>query len=140
MRKAPFSSSFFNIDFTADRLYWNLKTDTVTMYIMGSSKVAPLVIESQDFYDPEGYRELRGQGFPFHPLALVVIGGLLDSTLMDQIVTPAVFYKFGRNVYRKDMGKMARLDAPWDDAWMRDGASRNGAVQPPAEAKAAETA
>ena len=72
LRKAPFTSSFFDIDFTADRLNWNLKTDTITMYIVGSGKVAPLIIESQDFYDPEGYRELRGQGFSFHPLALVV--------------------------------------------------------------------
>jgi Cu/Ag efflux pump CusA len=31
-----------------------------------------------------------------YPLAIVVIGGLLDSTLMDQIVTPAVFFLFGR--------------------------------------------
>ncbi len=31
-----------------------------------------------------------------HPLAIVVIGGLLDSTLMDQIVTPAVFFLFGK--------------------------------------------
>jgi CzcA family heavy metal efflux pump len=36
-----------------------------------------------------------------HPLAIVVIGGLLSSTLLDQIVTPALFYKFGRKVYER---------------------------------------
>jgi CzcA family heavy metal efflux pump len=39
-----------------------------------------------------------------HPLALVVIGGLIDSTLLDQLVTPAVFFLcgrlFGPGIYR----------------------------------------
>ena len=90
LRKAPFTSTFFDVDFTADRLYWNLKSDTITMFIMGGGKVAPLVFESVDFYDPEGYRELRGQGFSFHPLALVVNYandiGSNDFTVFDLVV------------------------------------------------------
>ena len=31
-------------------------------------------------------------------LAVVVIGGILTSTLLDQLVTPAVFYKFGKPI------------------------------------------
>lgn len=36
-----------------------------------------------------------------HPLAVVVLGGILTSTLLDQIVTPAVFFKFGKPVAKK---------------------------------------
>jgi CzcA family heavy metal efflux pump len=31
-----------------------------------------------------------------HPVAVVIVGGLLSSTLLDLIVTPTVFYNFGR--------------------------------------------
>jgi Cu/Ag efflux pump CusA len=34
-----------------------------------------------------------------HPLAIVVIGGLAVSALLDQLVTPALFFHFGRKVY-----------------------------------------
>lgn len=36
-----------------------------------------------------------------YPLALVVFGGMLTSTILDQLVTPALFYKFGRKVYQR---------------------------------------
>jgi len=72
LRKAPFSSSYFDVEFTADRINWDLKSDSLAIFVQGSGSVSPMIIESNDFYDPEGYRELRGQGFNFHPLALVV--------------------------------------------------------------------
>ncbi|MFN5897348.1 MAG: hypothetical protein ACK48Y_07470 [Planctomyces sp.] len=35
------------------------------------------------------------------PLALVVFGGMLTSTMHDQLVTPPLFLTFGQNVFRK---------------------------------------
>ncbi len=31
-----------------------------------------------------------------HPLAVVIVGGLISSTVLDMFVTPTVFYKYGR--------------------------------------------
>ncbi|MBY0232747.1 MAG: efflux RND transporter permease subunit, partial [Gemmataceae bacterium] len=66
-----------------------------------------------------------------HPLAIVVIGGLIDSTLMDQIVTPAAFKLFGRHVYRKP-GPTADGQSPaaWDDKWLNEGHSEAGGGVP----------
>lgn len=72
LRKAPFSASYFDVEFTADRIDWDLKSDSMKISVHGSGNVSPMIIESNDFYDPEGYRQLRGQGFNFHPLALMV--------------------------------------------------------------------
>ena len=42
-----------------------------------------------------------------HPVAVVIVGGLVSSTLLDLVVTPAVFYLFGKNAAEKAI----RLDA-----------------------------
>ncbi len=36
-----------------------------------------------------------------HPVAVVIAGGLISSTLLDLIVTPAAFWLFGRNASRR---------------------------------------
>ncbi len=72
LRKAPFSSSFFGVDFNADVLRWDLKSDSLSLTVDGSGSVAPMVIESNDFYNPSDYDQLRGQGLGFHALVFVV--------------------------------------------------------------------
>jgi len=44
-----------------------------------------------------------------HPVAVVIVGGLLSSTLLDIFVTPAIFYRFGRK-------SAERLAAPGKDS------------------------
>jgi hypothetical protein len=72
MRNTPYASSFFNIDFSGDVLRWDLAKDSLNIQTDGGRNTVPLVIESTDYYDPEDYRILRGEGFSFHALGLVV--------------------------------------------------------------------
>jgi Cu/Ag efflux pump CusA len=55
------------------------------------------------------------------PLAIVVIGGLLDSAILDQVVTPLVFYHFGRKVYQPAGGA---AEMRWEDAWVSEPSAR----------------
>jgi Cu/Ag efflux pump CusA len=45
-----------------------------------------------------------------YPLALVVFGGMLTSTILDQVVTPALFFKFGRKVYEHKQRDSNRIE------------------------------
>jgi CzcA family heavy metal efflux pump len=44
-----------------------------------------------------------------HPVAVVIVGGLLTSTLLDLLVTPAAFYLFGEKASSKATEKYKRL-------------------------------
>ena len=48
-----------------------------------------------------------------YPVAVVILGGLVSSTLLDMAVTPAVFFKFGRRAAERSLEREARdpLDA-----------------------------
>ncbi|MGZ3743407.1 MAG: efflux RND transporter permease subunit [Pseudobdellovibrionaceae bacterium] len=38
-----------------------------------------------------------------HPVAIVIVGGLISSTLLDMFITPTVFYHFGRKSAEKNL-------------------------------------
>ncbi len=65
-----------------------------------------------------------------HPLAVVVLGGILTSTLLDQLVTPAVFYKFGRPSAERVIAERdgGAGESEWDNA---EGVSGEAAAFPP---------
>ncbi len=44
-----------------------------------------------------------------HPVAVVIVGGLLTSTLLDLLVTPAVFWLFGEKASQKAIAKYNRF-------------------------------
>jgi len=71
LKNAPYAASYFKIDFGADKIRWDLNSDSLNIYSFGGRSQAPMVLESVDYYDPEDFRILAGQGFQFHPLALV---------------------------------------------------------------------
>ncbi len=41
-----------------------------------------------------------------HPVAVVIVGGLISSTLLDMFVTPTVFYHFGKKSAEKSVSRM----------------------------------
>jgi CzcA family heavy metal efflux pump len=55
-----------------------------------------------------------------HPLAVVVLGGILTSTLLDQLVTPAVFYKFGKPIAARIIAERGGLAAGDKDEFGED--------------------
>lgn len=80
MRNAPYSSSFFNVDFSADVLQWDLYSDSLNARTDGGRNTVPVIIESTDFYDPIDFRVLSGAGFSFHPLTLFANYGMRNKT------------------------------------------------------------
>jgi len=76
LKDTPFTSSYFRVDFTGDVLRWALKgdstgSDSLNIFTSAGLSQAPMVLESQDFFDPNDFKQLKGVGFSFHPLVIV---------------------------------------------------------------------
>ena len=80
MKHTPYSASFFNIDFAADVIKWDLFSDSLDILTDGNRSTVPVIFESVDFYNPDDVRLLKGEGFSFHPLALVARYCLKNKT------------------------------------------------------------
>ncbi|CAN5191830.1 hypothetical protein BH09BAC3_BH09BAC3_02030 [soil metagenome] len=104
LRDAAYTSSFFNIDFGADIIRWDLKSDSMNITTYGGDNQAPMVIQSIDFYNPEDYRLLGGKGFSFHPLALVV--NYAEKNGLKEFYEGDLATKFGK---RSEEMKMAMV-------------------------------
>lgn len=76
MMRTPYVSTFFNVDFSADVLKWDLYSDSLDISTDGGRNTVPVIVESTSFYDPEDFRLLKGEGFSFHPLTLFANYGL----------------------------------------------------------------
>ena len=70
-RNAPYSSSFFSMDFSANLIRWNLKADSLNIQTQGGRNTVPMIIQSNDFFDKQDFILLSGVGFKFHPLGVV---------------------------------------------------------------------
>lgn len=76
LKDTPFTSSYFKVDFTGDIMRWSLKgdslgSDSLNIFTSAGLSQAPMVLESQDFFDPRDFKLLKGVGFTFHPLVIV---------------------------------------------------------------------
>lgn len=70
LKDAPFESTYFQVDFSADRLNWNLANDSIDIFSASDVAQVPVIIQSKDHFNQNDWRLLGGSGFGFHALQL----------------------------------------------------------------------
>ena len=95
LRHAPYSASFFSMDFSASTIRWDLKADSLDISSPPGSTV-PMILESIDYYKPEDVRVLEGIRFNFHPLGMVALYCIQNNTR--EMHTGDLAQRFGYNI------------------------------------------
>lgn len=70
-KNTPFFASYFNMDFTADKISWDMDSSIVDISVLIAGNRVPALFESAEYYNEFRYNSLSGL-YPFHPLQVVV--------------------------------------------------------------------
>jgi hypothetical protein len=92
-RNTPFTSTFFNIDFTADIIRWDLNADSLDASILQARNIIPSYFESSDHYNYDDYRSLGDKVYTFNPLGIAVVYANLKRTDRFYVSDLAKHYK-----------------------------------------------
>ncbi|MDH4058268.1 MAG: hypothetical protein OEU76_05860, partial [Cyclobacteriaceae bacterium] len=96
LRNTPLAASYFNMDFSAALIRWDMKSDSLDIFSQMSGSTTPMIIESADYYHPEDFQVLFGVGFNFHPLAIVARYCIENNTR--QAHTGAIAQSYGLDI------------------------------------------
>jgi hypothetical protein len=96
LKNAPYTATFFGMDFSANLIRWNLAADSLDIFTQGARSTVPMILESRDFYDPEDFHQLQGQGFNFHPLGLLARYCIENNTR--ELHTGDLAQRYGINI------------------------------------------
>lgn len=70
-QNTPFYASYFNMDFTADKISWSMDSSIVDISILIAGNRVPALFESAEYFNEYRYSSLSGL-YPFHPLQVIV--------------------------------------------------------------------
>jgi hypothetical protein len=70
-RNTPYNSSYFNMDFNADLIEWDIKEDSLDISVVTARNEKPVVIESRDYFRRDRFDALSSL-HNFHPLIILV--------------------------------------------------------------------
>ena len=70
-KKTPFFASYFNIDFSAEMVKWNLNVDSLDISNLNARSQIPAVFQSLEYFDKTKFNRLSGL-YDFHPLLMAV--------------------------------------------------------------------
>jgi hypothetical protein len=107
-RNTPFTSTFFNLDFTADILRWDLKSDSIDFSILQARNIVPAYFESSDHFNYEDYRSLGDKIYTFNPLSIAIYYANLQGTNQIYVADLAKHYKKDIRIIRGAMIGLAQ--------------------------------